>query len=365
MSVLILLLLSTIYYQYSKKLMLSEHRLAMQLQSEHYVPRLKRWMQGDDKVFPIDLAYPTALFDANHRPIYSLLQSEDIEWKSAISLDAELIHFVIPLASYELGESYLVFETQDDGLWRRSALIKILWVGALLFSLLLLVGWYLAHLFFRPLRDAIALLDDFIKDTTHELNTPVAAIMTNLEMINRDTLDIKTQRKMNRIEIAARTISTIYDDLTYLLLNSTKASHNEQLNISELLLERIEYFNLKAKQKNLHVNLHVDDAVFLECDRVKLARLIDNLISNAIKYNKNGGSITYILTQKSVIIEDSGIGIAQEDLGEIFQRYSRANNHEGGFGIGLHIVFKIANEYGFKIDVTSTLGKGSRFEIIF
>jgi len=345
--------------------MLSEHRLAMQLQSERYIPRLKRWMQGDDKVFPIDLAYPTALFDANHRPIHSLLQSEDIGWKSAISLDDEVIHFVIPLASYELGESYLVFETQDDGLWYSSALLKILWVGALLFLLLLVVGWYLSHLFFRPLRDAITLLDDFIKDTTHELNTPVAAIMTNLEMINRDALDAKTQKKMNRIEIAARTISTIYDDLTYLLLNNTKPSHNEELNVSELLLERIEYFNLKARQKHLHVNLHVNSDVILQCDRVKLARLIDNIISNAIKYNRNGGSITYILTPKSLVIEDSGIGIAQEDLGEIFQRYSRANTHEGGFGIGLHIVFKIADEYGFKIDVTSTLGEGSRFEIVF
>ena len=276
-----------------------------------------------------------------------------------------MIHFVIPLASYELGESYLVFETQDDGLWKSSAVIKILWVGATLFVILLLVGWYLSHLFFRPLRDAIALLDDFIKDTTHELNTPVAAIMTNLEMINTDELDAKTQKKMNRIEIAARTISTIYDDLTYLLLNNNHIANNEIIDVSELLYERIEYFNLKATQKKLHVTLNIDNNVSLECDRVKLARLIDNLISNAIKYNKNGGTITYVLSSKHLIIKDNGIGIAEDDIGEIFQRYIRVNTYEGGFGIGLHIVFKIANEYGYKIDVTSKLDEGSTFEIIF
>ncbi len=365
MSVMILLLLSTIYYQYSKELMLSQHRLSMQLQSERYIPRLKRWMQGDDKVFPIDLAYPTALFDMNKLPIHSLLQSEKIDFKSAISLDGEVIHFVIPLASYELGESYVVFETQDDGLWKRSALFKVFWVGGALFMLLLLVGWYLSHLFFRPLREAITLLDDFIKDTTHELNTPVSAIMTNLEMINKEQLDEKTQKKMNRIEIAARTISTIYDDLTYLLLDNKRVSQDEVIDVSKLFYERIEYFNLKATQKKLHVNSTIADGVTVKCDKVKLARLIDNLISNAIKYNKNRGSIKYLLSCKSLIIEDSGVGIEEEKISEIFQRYTRANTHEGGFGIGLHIVFKIAKEYGYTINVESTPNQGSRFEIVF
>jgi two-component system OmpR family sensor kinase len=365
MSVMILLLLGTIYYQYSKELMLSEHRLAMQLQSEQYIPRLKGWMQGDNEFFPIDLAYPTALFDMNRRPIKSLLQSEEIDWKSAISLDGDVIHFVIPLASYELGESYVVFETKDDGLWKRSAIMKIFWAGSALFTLLLLLGWYLSHLFFRPLSDAIALIDDFIKDTTHELNTPVAAIMTNLEMIDKAHLDDKMKKKMQRIEIAARTISTIYDDLTYLLLDHKRVSHNEAIDVGILLQERIEYFSLKAAQKNLHVKTAIKENVILTCDKIKLARLIDNLISNAIKYNKHGGFIHYELSSKSFVISDGGIGIEGDKIDEIFQRYARANTHEGGFGIGLHIVFKIVNEYGYTIDVRSTLGEGSRFEIVF
>ena len=96
-----------------------------------------------------------------------------------------------------------------------------------------------------------------------------------------------------------------------------------------------------------------------------MARLIDNLISNAVKYNKNGGTITYELTSRRLVVEDSGVGIEAENIDAIFQRYTRANTHEGGFGIGLHIVFKIAKEYGYTIDVSSTPKKGSRFEIIF
>ncbi|RUM65102.1 MAG: sensor histidine kinase [Sulfurimonas sp.] len=365
MSVMILLLLSALYYRYSKELMLSEHRLAMQLQSERYVPQLKRWMQGDTDIFPIDLAYPTALFDASKRPIHSLLENQHIDFKRVISLDGAFIHFVVPLASHELGENYVVFETRDDGLWKRHFWFRVLLAGGLLLLLLLAVGWYLSRLFFRPLQEAIALLDDFIKDTTHELNTPVSAILTNVEMIEAEQLDAKTQNKLRRIEIAARTISTIYDDLTYLLLSHQRQTHDESLNVSLLLQERIEYFKLKALQKNLHIICNIDADVMLRCDRVKMARLIDNLISNAVKYNKNGGTITYELTSRRLVVEDSGVGIEAENIDAIFQRYTRANTHEGGFGIGLHIVFKIAKEYGYTIDVSSTPKKGSRFEIIF
>ena len=365
MSLMILLLLSTLYYRYSKELMLSEHRLAMQLQSERYVPQLKHWMQGDSAVFPIDLAYPTALFDASKRPIYSLLEDQHIDFKRVISLDGEFVHFVVPLASHELGESYVVFETRDDGLWKRHFWFQVLWAGGLLLILLLLIGWYLSRLFFRPLQDAIALLDDFIKDTTHELNTPVSAILNNLEMIDTNHLDDKTKKKMRRIEIAARTISTIYDDLIYLLLNPHRSGGHELVDVSALLRERIEYVKLKAQQKQLHVTCQIDPEVRLRGDRIKLARMIDNLISNAIKYNKHGGYIRYELSAQHLVVADSGIGIAAENIDIIFQRYTRANTHEGGFGIGLHIVFKIAKEYGYVLDVTSTPEKGSRFEIIF
>ena len=94
-------------------------------------------------------------------------------------------------------------------------------------------------------------------------------------------------------------------------------------------------------------------------DRNKLGRLIDNIISNAIKYNRVGGNIDVVLTQKSLKISDNGIGIPADKIERIFERYQRANDSVGGFGIGLNIVAMIAKEYGIMIDVDSKEGTGT------
>jgi len=365
MSVLILSLLSTIYYQYSKEVMLSEHRLAMQLQSESYIPRLKRWMQGDAKEFPIDLAYKTALFDEQKNVIHSRVESEVKGWKEAIALDGEYVHFIVPLASYELGEHYLVFETPDDRLWYQQAWTNILGFGSVVFVLLLTLGWYLSRLFLRPMREAIELLDHFIKDTTHELNTPVAAIMTNVESLPHEKLDEKVRRKLRRIEIAARTISTLYDDLTYMVFNQNRARNDETLNLKELIAERIEYFRDRFEQKRLTLTFSPDEDVELFADRTKMMRVVDNLLSNAIKYNRIGGTIGVEVNRSSFVVSDSGIGIPEEKIESVKERYVRAKSAEGGFGVGLHIVSSIAKEYGWELKIESKEGEGSRFEVVW
>lgn len=359
MSVMILLLLGTIFYQNQKEQMLSAHRLAMQLQGETYIPRLKRWMQGDDMGFPIDLAYQTALYDEHYDVIHSTLKDPEISWKEPISLDGQMIHFVVPLASYELGTHFLVFETADDRLWLKETLMVAGTFGSVLMGVLLMVGWMLARLFLRPMKEAITLLDNFIKDTTHELNTPVSAILSNVELLDPEKLDEKSAKKIARIGIAARTISTIYDDLTYLVLNHAVAVHNEAIDMQRLILERLDYFQTRYAQKKLKVETRLASQVEIVMDRTKATRLIDNLLSNAIKYNKIGGTIDVTLTQKCFKISDTGNGIPKEKLDQVFERYHRADESVGGFGIGLNIVAMIAKEYGIGIAMDSEEGEGT------
>lgn len=359
MSVLILALMGTIYYQLQKEVMLSDHRLAMQLESDIYIPRLKRWMQGDDSAFPLDLAYRTALYDAHGLAIHSTLKNSDISWNRSISLNQGTIHFVVSLASYELGDQFLVFETDDDRLWLVKTWLSMGIFGLILLIFLLVLGWSLAKLFLRPMKEAIMLLDDFIKDTTHELNTPVSAILSNIEMLELKAMDEKSAKKINRIAIAARTVSTIYDDLTYLVLNHDIAVENKPINMTEVVYERLEYFQTRYLQKHLHVTLELDRNVIVTMDRTKAIRLIDNLLSNAIKYNQISGEILITLTERELSISDTGIGIASDKLQHIFERYQRADTSVGGFGIGLHIVAMIAKEYGMKIEVDSREGEGT------
>jgi len=359
MAVLILALLGAIYYQYRKDVMLGEHRLSMQLQSETYIPKLAAWMREGKSVIPEDLAYASALYDKEGVAVGAYLEDPFFDLHQPISLHNGYVHYVIPMASYELGNYFLVFETRDDGLWLRQTLGTIALFGALLFAALSMVGFYLSRLFLKPMKEAIALLDDFIKDTTHELNTPVAAIVGNVEMIDTARLDEASARKIKRIAIAARTISTIYDDLTYLVLNHHVAVNNEPLELNRLIEERLEYFHTRCEQKQLHVRLDAPEPVRVVMDRNKAVRLLDNLLSNAVKYNRVGGSITVESRTDRLRISDTGRGIPSEKITRIFERYQRADTSVGGFGIGLNIVAMIVKEYGIGIEVESEEGKGT------
>ena len=95
-------------------------------------------------------------------------------------------------------------------------------------------------------------------------------------------------------------------------------------------------------------------------DKRKFSRMLDNLISNAIKYNIRGGKIIIVLKNNQLTVQDTGIGISEEKIPFMFDRYMRFNQSEGGFGIGLSIVKKIVDEYHIKIDVYSKIKIGTR-----
>jgi len=359
MSVLILALIGTLYYQFQRDQMLSSHRLAMQLQSETYIPRVKQWLESghDLKTFPQDIAYKTALYGYDQDFLVGNTLKRSIDFKENIYINSGYIHLVLPLSPYGLGEYYLVFETPDDELWLTQVFKYFLTFGSLLFTVFALIGFGLARLLLHPMNEAITLLDNFIKDTTHELNTPVSAILTNIESLHDNDLPEMVQKKLKRIEIASRTISTLYDDLTYLILNHDLAIVNSELNLSVLLMERLEYFRHRIEQKKIDLEMHITPNISIIIDQTKAIRLIDNLLSNAIKYNRMGGKIIVHLNTEKLCIEDNGIGIPEDMIERVFERYTRADKSVGGFGIGLHIVAMIAKEYGFKILIESEIQK--------
>ncbi len=365
MSFSILVLIGMIYYQNQKERMLSEHRLAMQLESEHYIPQLRAWMSQDLSIkrpFPIDLAYNTAFYDALGMKVEGYLEDTAFTPKKVIALQKGYIHFYVSLAAYEIGDFYVVFETKDDGLWLKNTLVNLLQYGGLVLVFLIVIGFYLGRLIFAPMRESITLLDHFIKDTTHELNTPLQTIAANIEMIDTEQLASGEIKKFERVKIAAQTIAMIYDDLTYLTLHHRVAIHDETLQMCALLHERLEFFKARCDQKRLHVTLECKE-VSLFMDKGRAIRLIDNLISNAIKYNRVGGRIEVYADETSLHVKDNGVGIDPKKVETIFKRYVRHSDHEGGFGIGLHIVAKIAQHYGFGIDVHSSPNEGTSVSV--
>jgi len=230
---------------------------------------------------------------------------------------------------------------------------------------LLLIGVGLSGLFLRPMKAAVRLLDDFIKDTTHELNTPVTAILANVERLDMDAIGEKERKKIVRIDTAARTIGSIYDDLTFLLLRRDDTeTKDETIELATFVRERLDYFQTRFQAKHLQLRFVPGSVTAVEMDRLLAARLVDNLLSNAVKYSDMGGQISVTVSEGVLAVANSGPGIPAAKLDTIFDRYVRAEEGRGGFGIGLHLVGRIARQYGIRIEVASAEGR-TEFTLIW
>jgi len=361
MVLLLIVVISAFYYETQKKLMLSNQRATMAKYAYIQTKRLKvlHHFFDEQRTYPRDPRFKSAIYDIEYKKIFSLLDDPHVEFDNEIYLTGNHIHLTKTLDEFYLGTRYLIIEIEDNGVWREEIWSHILGYGILSFFIFMIFGLFLARMFVRPMKDSIMLLDRFIKDTTHELNTPLSAILANIEMMDTDVMVEKNRKKLNRINIAAKTVSTLYKDLTFLTLEQEKEDKIEKINLKMLILDRAEYFSVLAESKRLTCDLDLEEA-YIDADRRKITRLVDNLISNAIKYNKRDGTVGIKLRPGYLEIWDTGIGIAKEKIPFMFDRYMRFNESEGGFGVGLSIVKMIVDEYGIKIDVISAQEEGTR-----
>lgn len=361
LTVIIISVFSFIYFELQEDLMLQQKKETLQKYSKEFIEKLKQLHRNFDKtqVYPRSDKYDSAIFDSEKKLIFSTSKTE-LRLDKILYLENGMIHLVNIPESYYLGARYIIVKIKDDEKWLVRTKNEIMLFGAITFLFMLVIGYFLLRLFLKPMRDAITLLDEFIKDTTHELNTPVSTIVANVEMIDKSKLDEKVLKKIERIDIGAKTVSNIYQDLTYLTLGNEIISNNEDIDIGQLVLERVEYFRSLAKAKKINISSNIIENTSLYADRFKISKLLDNLLSNAIKYNRVGGEITVSVNERSFSVEDSGIGIAKEDVSKIQERYKRFNKSSGGFGIGLSIVSKIAKEYDLSIDISSQEGIGTK-----
>lgn len=356
-----ILLLSFYYYQNQQTLMLSQERATLSKFAYIQTKKLKVLHHFFDESvdYPRDPRFRSAIYDLEEVKIFSLLEEEDVRFHEEIYKSKKYIHFVKSLDDFYLGAKYLILEIEEDESWKDEVWKNIFVYGIFSFLILMIIGLYLSKLFLKPMRESIMLLDRFIKDTTHELNTPLSAILANIEMMDRSVMVEKNKKKLSRIDIAAKTVSVLYKDLMYLTLEQEKENQDEEISIQEIIQDRVEYFSILAQSKNIEFILDLED-VSIVMDKRKFTRVIDNLISNAIKYNIRNGQIGFILRDKMLMVWDTGTGMKESNIPFMFDRYLRFNNAEGGFGIGLSIVKKILDEYDISIEVKSKEGVGTQ-----
>ncbi len=254
--------------------------------------------------------------------------------------------------------SIVVADTSFASL-KREILFKSVAGFLVAYFIVALLGYYLIKLLLKPIKEARERIDNFVKDTTHELNTPITAL---LMCANKDAL--QNPKNIERIEVSAKRISELYKDLTYIFLEDKSKRKVEEFNLQELIEQQLPYFLLLANKKRITVSLDLEETI-VQMDREDCKRLFSNLLSNSIKYNRRGGVITISLHKRELLIRDSGIGIEQAKIDRVFERYFRATDESGGFGIGLSIVEEICKRYGITVTVNSNSGVGTTFRLLF
>jgi signal transduction histidine kinase len=214
----------------------------------------------------------------------------------------------------------------------------------------------------------------FIADTSHELRTPLSIlsfdIMEALKYVDSELVIAEHLKDANR-EIAH--LARIVDDLQWLAKNDAGQLHveKEHIRLDEILLDTLSRCQKFAAQKKVNLTIKKMDIVEIYGDEKLLIHSFSNLVNNAIKYSEEGGKVflsVYQEDSKGILqVEDFGIGIPEEALDRIFERFYRVDTSRsratGGSGLGLSIARQIAQLHSGKIEVKSVLGKGSRFSL--
>ncbi len=274
-------------------------------------------------------------------------------------LAAQNKRHLAPPAAFQKGYLYTFIEGENVSQDLLLIRLQVLLSALASFALIALVSRFLVKIALKPLESKITMLNSFIKDFTHEINTPLSVILLSIEQFEKQQ-NIDTT-KFARMKLAAKTLSQTYSDLIFLTFPDTISNEEERIVMKEAIRERLEYFRLffERKQIALSVDLQGDSTIL--ASKSKINKMLDNLISNAIKYNKKGGFVSVNLKGRALSIKDSGYGIDEKNLTKIFERYARFNSDQGGFGIGLSLVKSICKEYHIEISCHSKLGEGSEF----
>ena len=216
---------------------------------------------------------------------------------------------------------------------------------------------------------------EFVADVSHELKTPITSIMGYADTLLEGEYDKETQTKfLNVIATEARRMAKLVTDLLTLSRydSNKKKTQKDIFDLGELVKKCQDKLAIEIKKKNHKVNCFVTaDVPPVYADKDDIERVVLNILSNSIKYTKDNGEIKiyvgFVYNDAYIKIFDNGIGIPEEDLGRIFERFYRVDKARtremGGTGLGLSIAKEILDKNGGSIDIKSVVGQGTEVVI--
>ncbi len=216
--------------------------------------------------------------------------------------------------------------------------------------------------------------DEMVANVTHEMNTPLTSIKGFAELLAGEGLSEEQRiRAVNIIRAQSERLSNLISEIIHYSEIDNDELPSYDLDFSALVKEAVKVFepNLQEKNVTMHTNIIEGVKVFSRHERITV--IVNNLVGNAIRYNKEGGQVSVTLGKEGenakLTVSDTGMGISEENLDKIFSRFFTVdkshNGQGGGFGLGLAVVKKLCRKAGWTINVQSKLGEGTTFTIVF
>ncbi|HEX6268793.1 MAG TPA: ATP-binding protein [Anaerolineales bacterium] len=215
---------------------------------------------------------------------------------------------------------------------------------------------------------------DLIAQFVHELRTPLASLSTATYLLLRPEMSREQRDQIvNNIHnetLRLNSLASSFLDLAR--LESGRVQFRKtRFSVADLIYECCDVMASKAQETNIQIRVEVPgDMPLMEADRDKIKQVLLNLLSNAIKYNRTSGSVivnsNFSDTEQSIAIQDTGLGIPEESIPHLFEKFYRVREHEGkaaGTGLGLSICKQIIQGHNGRIEVKSKMGVGTSFTI--
>ena len=228
---------------------------------------------------------------------------------------------------------------------------------ALVLLLFIPISLFLSFFALKPVHQASTMIDNFIANIVHDINTPIAVIMLNAKSLLKRSKE--EPKKLTRIVSSAKQLSDMQHDLLALADEKTEIE-KETLDLKEVCEEIVEGFKLQYTSQPFEVLVESQN---IEANPVDIRRIIQNLLSNAIKYNRDENLIKLYTTNQKLIIEDQGKGMEHPE--KVFEKNYREDYTIQGNGLGLASVLAMLKRNDIHIDVTSELNVGTRVLLNF
>lgn len=216
---------------------------------------------------------------------------------------------------------------------------KLYFLYSVVITFVLILSLLFAIYTTKPLRKAIEILNETIKDIIHDINTPVMSILVNLKLLK---LKYSNDDDVNRLEIAVEQLSNIYKNLKTALEETKKVV--EEFNLRQIIEDELK--TLISLYPNINVEKNLESVV-LKANKEAVERIVFNLLSNSFKHNIKDGYIKITLNYNKLVIENSSPEIKNPN--KLFDRYYKEGQR--GIGLGLSIVKKLVDELGWKLKV--------------